>query len=81
MKRLNVKFLENSKLHYSGLTHIPSDVVFKAVEYRDINGKLTGVMIRGSNLVKAGAIFTESVGKAYYFSLGLAACLADVEIV
>ena len=79
MKRLTVRFLPHQ--HYSGMFSIPDGKVFKAVEFLDSQGTLMGVMIRGSNLVKAGAVLTEPALKEYYFSLGLRECPADVEII
>ena len=81
MKRLKVKFLDYSKVHYSGLEDVPLDTVFKAVEFLDSKGELLGVMIRGSNLVKAGGHASVFPAKEYYFSLGIGFAVADVEVV
>jgi len=81
MKRLRVRFREAAKVHYLGLADIPIDTVFKAVEFLDKQGKIVGVMIRGSNLVRAGIKLYAPPAKEYYFSLGIRAGAADVEVV
>lgn len=78
-KRLPVRYLGRS--HYSGMEHVPGGTEFKGVEYRDSKGKLFGVMIRGSNLVKAGANKDVFGNKEYYFSLGNGELASEFEVI